>query len=126
VTRASLREYAAVQRERYQKASRRDKQHLLDETVAVTGRHRKAVIWLLRRAPPSAAARPRTGRPRQYGAEVAGVAEVLWQASGRIGAHRLHPFVPDLLDRLVQCGDASRWYRSYKFSPHSVDGLGIT
>jgi hypothetical protein len=35
---------------------------------------------------------------------VAAAAEVLWQASGRIGAHRLHPFVPELLDRLVQCG----------------------
>jgi hypothetical protein len=31
--------------------------------------------------------------------------EVLWQASGRIGAHRLHPVVPDLLDRLIQFGD---------------------
>jgi hypothetical protein len=37
VTRASLREYAAVQRERYQQASRRDKHRLLDEMVAVTG-----------------------------------------------------------------------------------------
>jgi hypothetical protein len=29
----------------------------------------------------------------------------LWQASGRIVAHRLHPFVPERLDRLVQCGE---------------------
>jgi hypothetical protein len=42
------------------------------------------------------------GRPRAYGPEVATVAEVLWQASGRIGAHRLHPFVPELLDRLLR------------------------
>jgi hypothetical protein len=89
VTRASLREYAAVQRERYQPASRRDKHRLLDEMVAVTGMHRKAAIRLLRRAPRSEAARPRTGRPRQYGAAVARAAAVLWQASGRIGAHRL-------------------------------------
>jgi hypothetical protein len=52
--------------------------------------HRKAAIRLLRRMPRSA---------------VAAAAEVLWQASGRIGAHRLHPFVPELLDRLVQCGE---------------------
>ena len=38
---------------------------------------------------------------------VAAAAEVLWQASGRIGAHRLHPFVPELLDRLVQYGELS-------------------
>jgi hypothetical protein len=106
VTRASLREYAAVQRERYQAAaSRRQKRQLLDEIVAVTGIHRKAAIRLLRRAPrtPTAASRP--GRPREYGPEVAAGAEVLWQASGRIGAHRLHPFVPELLDRLTQCGE---------------------
>jgi len=104
VTRASLREYAAVQRVRYLQATRVEKRQLLDEVVAVTGIHRKAAIRLLRRPP-----RPRStpgpgGRPREYGPEVAAAAEVLWQASGRIGAHRLHPFVPDLLARLVQCG----------------------
>src|SRR5437762_2306242 len=39
MTRASLREYAAVQRERSQQASRADKHRLLDEMVAVTGMH---------------------------------------------------------------------------------------
>ena len=105
MTRASLREYAAVQRERYQQASRGDKHRLLDEMVAVTGMHRKAAIRLLRRMPRSAAAPVRARRPRRYGPAVAAAAEVLWQASGRIGAHRLHPFVPELLDRLVQCGE---------------------
>jgi len=107
VTRASLREYATVQRERYRQATRAEKRQFLDEVVAVTGIHRKAAIRLLRRAP-----RPRStpgpgGRPREYGPEVAAAAEVLWQASGRIGAHRLHPFVPELLERLVQCGEVT-------------------
>jgi hypothetical protein len=88
VTRASLREYAAVQRERYQQANRREKHQLLDEIVAVTGIHRKAAIRLLRRQPRAAARPPRTGRPRQYGPEIAAAAEVVWQASGRIGAAR--------------------------------------
>lgn len=30
---------------------------------------------------------------------------MLWQAAGQIGAHRLQPFVPELLDRLIQCGE---------------------
>ena len=105
MTRASLREYAAVQRERYQHAPRAEKHRLLDEIVAVTGIHRKAAIRLLRRAPRSPTAPARAGRPRRYGPEVAVAAEVLWQASGRIGAHRLHPFVPELLERLTQCGE---------------------
>src|SRR5215472_9422697 len=102
VTRASLREYATRQRARYERADRRQKQALLDEIVAVTGMHRKAVIRLLRRPLRSVAAPSRAGRPRQYGPEVAAAVELLWQASGRIGAHRLHPFVPELLDRLLR------------------------
>ncbi len=106
VTRKSLREYAAVQRERYQHAATRaEKRKLLDEIVAVTGIHRKAAIRLLRRAPRAPSAPSRAGRPRRYGPAVAAAAEVLWQASGRIGAHRLHPFVPELLERLLQCDE---------------------
>ncbi len=40
VTRPSLREYAAAQRERYLTATRAQKGALLDEVVAVTGLHR--------------------------------------------------------------------------------------
>jgi hypothetical protein len=105
VTRASLREYAAVQHARYLQATRAEKQQLLDEVVAVTGIHRKAAIRLLRRPPRSATAGPRGGRPRAYGPEVATAAAVLWQASGRIGAHRLHPFVSELLERLTRFGE---------------------
>ncbi len=105
MTRASLREYAAKQRERDQGATRAEKHRLLDEVVAVTGIHRKAAIRLLRRAPRPRARPGPGGRPRRYGPEVAAAAEVLWQASGRIGAHRLQPFVPELLDRLLRCGE---------------------
>ncbi len=105
MTRASLREYAAVQRERYRHATRAEKRQLLNEVVAVTGIHRKAAIRLLRRAPRPRATPGPGGRPRAYGPDVATAAAVLWQASGRIGAHRLHPFVPELLDRLLRCGE---------------------
>ena len=101
MTRASLREYAAVQRERYLPAPRAEKHRLLNEVVAVTGLHRKAAIRLLRRRPGPGDACPR-GRPRVYGPAVAAAAQVLWQATGHIGPHRLHPFVPELLDRLLR------------------------
>jgi hypothetical protein len=71
VTRASLREYAAVQRERYQQAGRAEKQRLLDEVVAVTGIHRKAAIRLLRRAARARATPGPGGTPHTYGGEVA-------------------------------------------------------
>jgi hypothetical protein len=78
---------------------------LLNEIVAVTGLHRKSAIRLLHRAPRSAATPSRSGRPLLYGPAVGAPATVLWEAAGYIGAHRLHPFVPELLDRLVRCGE---------------------
>jgi hypothetical protein len=105
VTRASLREYAAVQRARYVQGTRREKRQLLNEVVAVTGLHRKAAIRLLRRAPRVRRVPGPGGRPRMYGPAVADAAAVLWQASGRIGAHRLHPFVPELLGHLTRHGE---------------------
>lgn len=105
MTRASLGEYIAVQRERYVAASRADKRRLLDEIVSVTGMHRKAVIRRLRRAPRPPTGRSAAGRPPIYGTPDATAAAVLWQAAGRIGAHRLHPFVPELLDRLLLYGE---------------------
>jgi hypothetical protein len=53
------------------------------------------------------AGRRRVGRPRRYGAEVAAVSQVLWEAAGQIGAKRLQPFLPALLDRLVACGEVT-------------------
>lgn len=101
MTRTSIHEYVATQRARYLQASRRGKRGILDEVVAVTGYHRKAALRRLHHPPraPSPAARP--GRPRQYGPEVVTAAQVLWEASGEIGAVRLQPFLPELLDRLL-------------------------
>jgi hypothetical protein len=79
VTRASLREYAAVQRERYLRAPRAEKHRLLTEAVAVTGLHRKAAIRLLRRPLRPGTSRPRSGRPRRYGPAVAVVPTVMFK-----------------------------------------------
>lgn len=105
MTRASLREYAVVQAARYRSASRAEKRQLLDEVVAVTHLHRKSAIRLLRRTARAPRPQPRPGRPAIYGPTVATPATVLWEAAGYVGAHRLHPFVPELLDRLSQCGE---------------------
>jgi hypothetical protein len=104
VTRTSTHEYMAAQRPRYLQAARSIKRRILDEVVAVTGYHRKAALRRLHRPPRTTPREARTGRPRVYGAEVAAAAQVLWDASGEIGAVRLQPFVPDLLDRLTACG----------------------
>jgi hypothetical protein len=47
----------------------------------------------------------RPGRPRRYGPEVAAAARIVYQAAGGIGAKRLQPFLPELMDRLIACGE---------------------
>ena len=64
---------------------------MLDEIVAVTGYHHKAAVRRLRNPPRTTPRAARTGRPRVYGPDVTLAAEVLWEASGEIGAVRLHP-----------------------------------
>ena len=91
--------------ERYLRAPRAEKHRLLTEVVAVTGLHRKAAIRLLRRPLRPATSRPRSGRPRRYGPAVAAAAHLLSEATGHIGPHRWHPFLPELLDRLTRSGD---------------------
>jgi hypothetical protein len=73
---------------------------MLDEVVTVTGYHRKAALRRLHHPPRTTPQAARTGRPRVYGPDVTAAAQVLWEASGEIGAVRLQPFVPELLDRL--------------------------
>ena len=63
------REYLARVRERYVGAGRRAKGRLLDEAVAMTGRHRKSLMraWRVGPRPPR---RRRAGRPTRYGPAV--------------------------------------------------------
>lgn len=88
----ATREYLARMRERYERADRAAKGHLLDEVCDVTGYHRKAAIRLLRRAAP----RPgrRRGRPVQYGPEVVRALEAIWTAAGYPWSVRLRALLP--------------------------------
>ena len=67
MTQSSIREYVEAVRERYFRASKKEKGKILDEFTKVTGRHRKAAIRLIRRSARSRAGKKR-GHPRQYDA----------------------------------------------------------
>ena len=87
------REYLARMRERYVIARRREKSRLLDEAMAVTGRHRKSLIraW---RASPVAATRRRRGRPRRYGPAVERALVAIWTVAGYPWSVRLKALLP--------------------------------
>jgi hypothetical protein len=102
MTHASVHEYAAALRRRYQSASKAERGRLLTEFCTTTGYQRKAAIRLLAHEPPPSRGRP--GRPRQYGPEVVAALVTVWEASDRACGKRLAPFLPELVARLEQQG----------------------
>jgi hypothetical protein len=90
------REYLARMRERYLMAKRPEKGRLLDEAVAVTGRHRKGLIraW---RAGPRPMQRRRAGRPTRYGPAVVRALVAIWTAAGYPWSVRVKALLPTWL-----------------------------
>jgi hypothetical protein len=84
-------------RERYVRAADRPtKGRLLDEAVAVTGRHRKSLIRAWRVTPRPVRRRParRACRPRQYGPAVCRALVTIWTAAGYPWSVRLKALLP--------------------------------
>ena len=126
MTRGSVKEYVEALRERYRRASRKEKGRILDEFTQVTGYHRKAVIRLLRARSLGGPPR-RRGRPRRYGAPVAAALRVAWEATDRLCSGRLHPFLPELVKALRRHGEktmtAEVEAQLCQMSPSTIDRL---
>ena len=106
MTRGGMKEYLEAIRNRYNLGDRKEKSRILDEAVQVTGLHRKALIRALR-TPPRPTAGGKVGRPRRYGLEAATALKTLWEASDRVCAKRLQPFLPELVEVLERHGELS-------------------
>jgi len=126
VTRRSIIEYAEAVRGRYWGASKKVKTKILDEFVAATGLHRKAVIRLLNRRGGSPG-KKRSGRPRLYGLEAMAALKVAWEATDRLCSKRFHPFLPDLVGILKRKGELrvteAAEGQLYQMSPSTIDRL---
>jgi len=126
MTQGSIREYTEAVRERYLHGPKKEKGKILDEFTKITGRHRKAAIRLLRRGNQPRANR-RRGRPRQYGATVAGALRVAWEATDRLCSKRLCPFLPELVTVLRRHGDSTMAAeieaQLCQISPSTIDRL---
>jgi len=106
VTRHSIKELIQAWRPRYLTAQRKEKTQILDELVALTGYHRKAIMRLLRGRSRKQANATR-GRPRTYTNEVKAALIGLWEISGKICSKRLAPFLPELIEVLQRVGELS-------------------
>jgi len=79
-------------RDRYVVATRPARSALLDEAVAMTGYHRKALIR--RFTCPLRPRRRRRGRPRRYGPTVVAALRAVWRAAGYPWSVRLKALLP--------------------------------
>jgi hypothetical protein len=106
----SKRELLSAIAPRYQAASKKQKQQILDEFVAATGYHRRYAIPLLKHYQAASGkdkssdlldpARSTRGRRPVYTDEVKRALIICWEAACRICSKRLVPFLPTLVQVL--------------------------
>jgi hypothetical protein len=99
----SKNELVEVVRPRYLKASKVEKQKILDEFTSATGYHRKHAIRVLKNQIQKVQKRKRTGYPTIYRGEVVQVLEQIWEIYGQICSKRLQPFLPEGIRVLERC-----------------------
>ncbi len=126
MTRGSIREYTKAVRDRYLRASKKEKGMILDEFTKVIGCHRKAAIRLFRRGNQPRPNKKR-GRHRQYSAVIAGALRMVWEVTDRLCSKRLHPFLPELVKVLRRHGDRTITTeieaQLCRMSPSTIDRL---
>lgn len=110
MTLKARRELLRAVRDRYWRASKKQKSLILDEFVHNTGYHRKYAVALLSRhhgtdasASPAAAGARR--RRRTYTQDVIDALVFIWKACDCIGSKRLQPFVPEMVRVLEDHGE---------------------
>lgn len=99
----SKRELLEVVRPRYLKASKVEKQKMLDEFTSATGYHRKYAIRVLKNQIQKHLNRKTKGYPAIYRGEVVRALEEIWEIYGHLCSKRLQPFLPEAIKVLERC-----------------------
>jgi len=101
----SKNELVETVRPRYLKASKFEKQKILDEFTSATGYHRKHAIRVLKH--PVQVQNRLKGKSktyqRLYRGEVVQALEQIWEIYGQICSKRLQPFLPEAIRILERC-----------------------
>ncbi len=101
----SKRELLEVVRPRYLKASKLEKQTMLDEFTSATGYHRKHAIRVLKNQGQVQNHPKRKNKTFKtiYRGEVVQALEQIWEIYGHICSKRLQPFLPEAIRVLERC-----------------------
>ena len=100
----SKREYLIELKKKYHKAKKKKKGQFLDDFCDFTSHNRKYAMDLLNKPVKSKWKHPKV-RPKIYDQTVINALLRLWDASDFICGERLHPYIPDLLDCLLNCNE---------------------
>lgn len=103
----SKNELVEVVRPRYLKASKFEKQKILDELTSATGYHRKHAIRVLKnKVQVQNHLRGKTKTyQRLYCGEVVQALEQIWEIYGHLCSKRLQPFLPEAIKVLERCSE---------------------
>jgi len=101
----SKRELLEAVRPRYLKASKFEKQKILDEFTSATGYHRKHAIRVLKNQVQVQNHLKRKTKTYKtiYHGEVVQVLEQIWEICGQICSKRLQPYLPEAIKVLERC-----------------------
>ncbi len=100
----SKREYLIELKKKYCMASKKKKTQLLNDFCDFTSYKRKSALRLINNPITPKFKRIRT-REKKYPIEVVDKLKFLWRASGEICAERFHPFIPEILECLLDQGE---------------------
>ena len=105
MTPGSVREYVEALRERYGRASKREKGRILDEFCQATGRHRKGAIRQFGVRGGTGPRAKKKGRPERYGPELTRALVQAWEAGDRMCGKLLAAVLPELVRALERHGE---------------------
>lgn len=104
MTKMSKREYLIELKKKYYQASRKKKSQLLDDFCEFCDYHRKAALRLVNGRLSGEWKRYKT-RKKYYDQEVCDALLTLWRAVDEICGERFQPFIPELLNKMIECDE---------------------
>lgn len=104
MTKMSKREYLIELKKKYWKSKKKQKGQLLNDFCDFTKYHRKYALSLLNKPLPKKWKRYKP-RKKIYDQDVVDALLILWRAADEICAERFQPFIPELLDKMIDCGE---------------------
>lgn len=102
MSKLSKREYLYEVKKKYWKAEKKRKSQLLDDVCTFTGYHRKYATELLNK-PLSKKWKRYKKRQKYYDQPVIKALKKIWEALDNICAERVHPQIPGMLKKLIDC-----------------------